>query len=284
METVSAYIRILRPLNCVMMGFAVIVGAVLSGGFTIVDRDALSLFLGYLTGFLLTASSMVLNDYADFAVDSINEPSRPLPSGAISRRRALVYGLSLMILGLSLASILGVWSFVVAGVAWLIFLVYTLLGKKTGFPGNILVSICVTVPFLYGAVIIGNSVGFRVAIFASVAFLANLGREVTKGIVDIDGDQAKGVKTVAVRFGRHPASFLAALFFLVAIGFSALPVFWEMVSILYYLPFVLITDFGLGYTTMSILRNPSRDSARSQKRFVLVWMLFGLFAFLAGSI
>ncbi len=280
---VSAYIRILRPLNCVMMGFAVIVGAVLAGGFGVVENAFGGLVLGYLTGFFLTASSMVLNDYADLETDSINEPSRPLPSGAISAKHALVYGLGLMILGLVLASTMGAASFLVAGAAWLLFLTYTLIGKKTGFPGNVLVSVCVAVPFLYGAVILGNSIGLRIAIFASIAFLANLGREVTKGIVDIDGDNAQGVRTVAVRFGRNAASSLAAIFFLVAIGFSALPVFWQMVSLIYYLPFVLVTDFGLGYSALSILRNPSRDSARSQKRFVLLWMLFGLVAFLTGS-
>src|SRR5712692_10438573 len=213
-----------------MMGLAVIVGAVLAGGFSILDNSERTLVLGFSTGFFLTASSMVLNDYADLEIDSINEPSRPLPSGAITADRALAYGLGLMALGLGFASILGIASFLVAGAAWLLFLIYTLIGKKTGFPGNVLVSVCVAVPFLYGSVILGSSIGLRITIFASVAFLANLGREVTKGIVDIDGDKAKGVKTVAVRFGRNPASSLAALFFLVAIGFSVVPVFWEMVS------------------------------------------------------
>lgn len=266
-----------------MMGFAIVVGAVLAGGFVAVTTFATILIFGYLTGFFLTASSMVLNDYSDLEIDSINEPSRPLPSGAISAKNALVYGVALMILGLVIASVLGVASLLLAGAAWLLFLTYTFVGKRTGFPGNVLVSVCVAVPFLYGAVIIGNSVGLRIVIFSSVAFLANLGREVTKGIVDIDGDKTNGVRTVAVRLGRNPAAALASLFFLVAVGFSTLPVLWEMVSVFYYLPFVLVTDFGLGFTALSILRDPSRESARSQKRFVLLWMLFGLVAFLAGS-
>jgi geranylgeranylglycerol-phosphate geranylgeranyltransferase len=266
-----------------MMGFAVIVGAVLAGGYTVVETIGNILAWGLLTGFFLTGSSMVLNDYADVEIDSINEPSRPLPSGAISPKHALVYGSSLMILGLVFASILGVASLLVAGAAWLLFLTYTFIGKKTGFLGNVLVSLCVAVPFLYGAVILSSYVALRIVVFASLAFLANLGREITKGIVDIEGDNAKGVKTVAARYGPNAAASLAALFFLVAIGFSALPVFWKMVSVGYYLSFALITDFGLGYAALSILRNPSRDNARLQKRLVLLWMLFGLVAFLAGS-
>ncbi len=283
METAYAYLRILRPINCVMMGFAVLVGAVLAGGFALIESNTSSIVLGYLTGFLLTASSMVLNDYADREIDAINEPTRPLPSGAIPANHALIYGVGLMILGVAFASVLGLVSFLVASAAWLLFLSYTLVGKKTGLPGNFLVSACVAVPFLYGAIISSDSIGPRIAIFALIAFVTNLGREVTKGIVDIEGDKARGVKTVAVQFGRNAAALLAALFFLFAVGLSVLPTLWKMVSTIYYIPIVLVTDFGLVFTVLSLLRNPSRDGARSQKRFVLMWMLVGLVAFLAGS-
>ncbi len=265
------------------MGFAVIVGAVLAGGLQVINTSWPSVTAGYLTGFILTASSMVLNDYADQKIDAINEPTRPLPSGAISPRVALAYGLLWMILGLVLASTIGLVSLLAATVAWLLFLAYTTVGKKTGLPGNILVSVCVATPFLYGAVVMGRSIELRIAIFASIAFLANLGREVIKGIVDIQGDNSRGVRTVAVRFGANHAALLSVLFLLSAVGLSALPLLLQMVSALYYLPFILVTDFGLVFTALSILRDPSRERARAQKRFVLMWMLFGLLGFLAGS-
>ncbi len=267
-----------------MMGFAVIVGAVLAGGFLVINTFRLAISVGYLIGFVLTASSMVLNDYADQKIDAINEPTRPLPSGAISPRAALVYGLLLMILGFALASIIGLVSFLAAIVAWLLFLVYTFIGKRTGLPGNVLVSICVATPFLYGSIVIGSSIELRIVIFASIAFLANLGREVIKGIVDIEGDSSRGVETVAVRFGVKVAALLSVSFMLSAVVLSVLPLLWQMVSALYYLPFVLVTDFGLVFSALSILRNPSRERARAQKRFLLLWMLSGLLGFLAGSV
>ena len=266
------------------MGFAVIVGAVLVGGLEVINNSKLALTAGYLIGFVLTGSSMILNDYADQKIDAINEPTRPLPSGAISPSVALAYGLLLMIFGLSLALLVGFVSFLAAIAAWLLFLAYTLVGKKTGLPGNVLVSICVATPFLYGAIVIGGPIGPRIVIFASIAFLANLGREVIKGIVDIEGDSSRGVKTVAVRFGVNHAAWLAVFFLLSALGLSALPLLWQMVSAIYYTPFVLVTDLGLGFSALSILRDPSRDRARVQKRFVLLWMLFGLLGFLAGSV
>ncbi len=266
------------------MGLAVLVGSVLAGGLRVVTCSVGSLAIGYSTGFLLTASSMVLNDYADREIDSINEPSRPIPAGVISPKGALSYGILLMAAGIFSAYLIGLVSLLVAMAAWFLFLSYTLFGKKTGFFGNILVSLCVAVPFLYGAAILGTPTEPRIAIFASVAFMANLGREVNKGIVDVEGDKMKGVRTVAVRYGRNPAAWLSAIFYMLAVGISILPILWVMISILYYLPFVLITDLGLGFSALSILRDPSRQNARTQKRFVLLWMLFGLVAFLTGSV
>lgn len=278
-----AYVRIIRPINCVMMGFAVIVGSVLAEGFDVLARIPWSLFLGYLAGFLLTASSMVLNDYADRDIDAINEPLRAIPSGAISPKIALTYGVLLTAFGIALSGLLGLESTSIAALAWALFLAYTLVGKRTGFLGNILVSLCVAVPFLYGAVIIGKPLGSRIVIFASIALLANLGREVNKGIVDLEGDKTKNVKTVAARYGPRQAATVAALLYFIAVGFSLVPILSEMVTLLYYLPFVVITDLGLAFGAFAILRNPSRENARTQKKRVLFWMLFGLLAFLAGS-
>ena len=90
MRKASGYVRLMRPVNCLMMGFAVIVGAALA------DADALAtswlrLVYGFLTGFLLTAASMVMNDYFDRDIDAVNEPSRPIPSGTIRPKHALVF-------------------------------------------------------------------------------------------------------------------------------------------------------------------------------------------------
>ena len=67
----------LRPLNCVMIGFAVIVGEFVSKPSHI---SALPTVFGFLTGFFVCAYSMVVNDIYDVAVDVVNQPRRPIPS------------------------------------------------------------------------------------------------------------------------------------------------------------------------------------------------------------
>ena len=78
-----------------MMGFAVLVGAILArtngSNFLLAD-----LIYGYVTGFALTAGSMVANDYYDRNIDAINEPNRPIPSGLIRPREALAFAFLLV--------------------------------------------------------------------------------------------------------------------------------------------------------------------------------------------
>jgi geranylgeranylglycerol-phosphate geranylgeranyltransferase len=113
-------------------------------------------------------------------------------------------------------------------------------GKRSGLPGNFLVSACVAIPFIYGSVTAIGTVGANVMLFASMAFLSNTGREITKGIVDVKGDAAEGVKTLAVRFGEKAASVAAVVFYISAVALT--PVTWVLGLVgVWFVPFVLVT-------------------------------------------
>ena len=273
----------MRPPNCLMMGFAVIVGAVVALGRLPGEEWWLRLAYGFTTGFTLLAASNALNDYWDREIDAINEPSRPIPSGLVRPWEALLLSAVLTVVGLAFAWLTGLYCTLVALLAAAIADSYVTLGKKTGLPGNAMVSFCVAVPFLYGSILVSERLVPLVVVFATIAFLANLGREVNKGIVDIPGDAAKGVKTVAVRHGPKAAAILAAAFYLCAVALSVVPPLLSWVSWLY-LPPIVITDAGFIWASLSILRDHSRGNARRVKNSVLLWMTTGMVAFLAGSI
>jgi len=54
---------------------------------------------------LLYAAGMIWNDYFDFATDARERPTRPIPSGAISRSSACLFGMIAMLLGIGLCFI-----------------------------------------------------------------------------------------------------------------------------------------------------------------------------------
>jgi geranylgeranylglycerol-phosphate geranylgeranyltransferase len=167
--------------------------------------------------------------------------------------------------------------------AWLVTSTYVTIGKRTGLPGNLMVSFCVALPFLYGSLAISQGVSLNVGLFAAMAFLSNTGREINKGIVDVAGDKERNIQTIAVRFGNKVAAMLAALCYLSAVSLSVLPLVLNIVSWLF-IPFIAVTDFGLILSSLMLLQSPSREKARKIKKVVLLFFLFGLFGFISGSL
>ncbi len=171
---------------------------------------------------------------------------------------------------------------IVAVIAWIVFVTYTTKGKRTGLPGNLLVSTCVVIPFIYGGFVVEN-LKLSVIIFAVMIFLSNTGREVAKGIVDVEGDQSQNIKTIAVMFGDRIAAFTASFLLVFAVVLSPLPWFWRLVS-KWFLPFVVLTDVGLILSSILLVKDSSRENARRVKNSILIWFTTALLAFFVGTL
>jgi geranylgeranylglycerol-phosphate geranylgeranyltransferase len=285
MNKFGGFIRLTRPVNCAMMGFAVFVGALLATTQNL-QTHWLNIAFGFLTGFLLCAAAMTINDYYDRAIDSVNEPTRPIPSGLVSVKEALTFVAGLTVVGLVFAyysNSSSILCLVVAAAAWIITVTYVTVGKRSGLPGNFLVSTCVAIPFIYGSIAITGGIQLNVLLFALMAFLSNTGREITKGIVDVKGDSAEGIKTLAVRYGEKNAAISAAIFYISAVALTPIPLIFGLVSI-WFIPFVLVTNIGLLACSVLLLRDYSRENSRRIKKLVLLWFIFGLLAYIFGSI
>ncbi len=286
MNKIAGIILLIRPINCIIMGFAVLVGAIvanqsLSFNSATLTRKA----FGFVTGFTFLAAANTVNDYYDRKIDAVNEPNRPIPSGIVRPNEALSYAAVLSVTGLVAAFLTNIPSLTLAVIAWFLFTYYATKGKRTGILGNFIVSACVAIPFIYGSLITkevtDKALTPIVIVFAGMAFFSTVGREITKGIVDVEGDKLEGVRTVAVLYGSRKAAFLALLFYVLAVVLSIFPWLLGEVSV-WYLPFVAVADLGFIFSSTSLLQNYSRENARKVKNIVRIWMVIGLLAFVAG--
>jgi geranylgeranylglycerol-phosphate geranylgeranyltransferase len=116
-----------------------------------------------------------------------------------------------------------------------------------------------------------------------MSFLSNTGPEITKGIVDVKGDSAESVKTLAVRFGERTVTIVAVCFFVSAVVLTRITWLLVLVGILF-VHFVLVTDVGLLACSAILLLDHSREKARKIKNTVLLLFLFGLFAYIFGAL
>jgi len=280
MEKIVGAIRLIRPINCAVMGVAVLVGMIVASQSFLLDWKRI--LLGFVTGFTFLAAANTFNDYYDRKIDAVNEPNRPIPSGMIHPREALGYAFILSAIGFIASFLTNIPCLAIAAAAWLLSVYYATMGKRTGTPGNFIVGACVGLPFIYGGFVVESGLMPTLVLFAAMAFFSTIGREVTKGIVDVEGDRLQNVKTLAVLYGSGVAAVTAALFYIVAVILSFFP--WVLGEVsAWYLPFVILADIGFILSSAFLLRDYSRENARRVKRLALVWMVMSLLAFVAGT-
>jgi geranylgeranylglycerol-phosphate geranylgeranyltransferase len=274
----NAYLTLIRPPNTVMIGLGVVIGEAIGlGKLPGVSQAA----FGFLTASLMMAGTMVANDVYDVEIDKVNSPQRPLPSGIVKTRDARVLAVFLSVAAIGFSALLGIWTLLTALLALALMAYYNTRGKKTGLIGNAVVSFNVALPFFYGGLAV-NKISPLLFIFSLVAFLANFGREVAKGIADVKGDSLRHVRTLAVVRGTKVAALASAGLFVIAVLLSFLPPLFESISWLYYPP-VIIADVGFLYSAYRLVGNQTAENIRAVKGHVLVWMLLGLVGFLLGG-
>jgi chlorophyll synthase len=78
-------LQLMKAITWIPLMWGVICGAASSGRFTwTVENVLISAACMLMSGPLLTGYTQTINDYYDRDLDAINEPNRPIPSGAIS--------------------------------------------------------------------------------------------------------------------------------------------------------------------------------------------------------
>lgn len=281
MMNASVLFRIVRPADVFLMGIGVIVGYVVSTGTLLISTELLA---GAVSCGLYTAFAMVTNDIIDIEADKVNEPNRPIPLGKLSPKEALTYSFALLALGVVTASLTGnIWFLSVPQVVALASVVYNLYLKKIGFLGNILVSALVASSFIGGGLIAVGHIETYLMLFALMAFIGNLGREVHKGIADVEGDRSKGVMTIAVAYGVQKAKWLSVSLYTTAVLLALIPVTLGITN-RYYPYAIAVVAVLLMASSVRVLKMQKSEDLRREKNLVRVWMLFALLAFVIGAL
>ncbi|OLS12970.1 MAG: (S)-2,3-di-O-geranylgeranylglyceryl phosphate synthase [Promethearchaeota archaeon CR_4] len=275
-----ASLEIIRPVNALMGGIGVIVGAFASGFF--IEPNWFDLILCYIIVFCVSAGGMIINDLTDIEIDKVNCPERVLPSGRLSIQTARIQFTLYLIVSLILAIITWNGSVIIIVVfGQIITIAYSIKLKRLGFLGNLCVSLVTAASILLGGALQNH---LDIALWPTVvAFLCNLGREITKGIDDYAGDSQAGVKTIAVRYGLKSAAILAVCFLIATLIVAFIPFILGYFNILF-----RVCLLGIGivliYVIVQLLRYPTPENAHSMKTWEKIIMLAGLMAFLLGAI
>jgi geranylgeranylglycerol-phosphate geranylgeranyltransferase len=269
-----AYLKLLRPLNCMMAGIAVLIGASIALGPLSWD-----VALAFLATFLICGAGNAINDYFDIEIDRINRPARPLPSGEISLQTAYYYSLILFAIGILVSIFINIYALLLAFFNSILLYIYAWKIKKGGgITKNFTVSYLVASPFVFGGLaVVGNIL--PTLLLALLAFIVNTSREIAKDMEDFVGDR-KYIRTLPSEIGLKSSSEIAAILVIIALLISPLPYLLGFLNTVY-LALVTIADAIFLYSTIKFLRDLSPTSFQKN---IKIGMLTALVSFFIGSL
>ena len=214
-------LQLMKPVTWVPLIWGVICGAAASGHFCWSLQDVLaSVACMLMSGPLLAGYTQTINDYYDRDIDAINEPYRPIPSGAISLRQVKLQILLLLLAGLAVSYGLDIW----AGHERPVLLLLALGGsfisyiysapplklKRNGWLGNYALGASyIALPWWAGQALFGQ-LTWTTALLTLAYSLAGLGIAVVNDFKSVEGDRALGLCSLPVTFGIGPASWISA--------------------------------------------------------------------------
>lgn len=214
-------LQLMKPVTWIPLIWGVICGAAASGSFQWTFQDNLaSLACMVMSGPLLAGFTQTINDYYDRDIDAINEPYRPIPSGAIALWQVKVQIWLLLLAGLAAAWGLDRWAqhdrpillLLALGGSFMSFIYSAppLKLKQNGWLGNYALGASyIALPWWAGQALFGE-LSWATAALTLAYSLAGLGIAVVNDFKSVEGDKALGLQSLPVVFGVKKASWISA--------------------------------------------------------------------------
>jgi 4-hydroxybenzoate polyprenyltransferase len=170
----------------------------------------LNIVNGAMLAMMLNAGSNAFNQIFDLEVDAVNKPSRPLPSGRLSRGAAGYFAAAMYVLALFLAWLVNYQCLLIVAAGAAFTMIYSVppIRTKRYWP---LANITIALPRGILLVAAGWSTAADVRClepwYVSLAFGGFvLGAASTKDFADVRGDIAGGCRTLPVIYGARKAA------------------------------------------------------------------------------
>lgn len=279
-------LQLMKPITWIPLIWGVVCGAAASGGYQWrFDHVLIAAACMLMSGPLLTGYTQTINDYYDREIDAINEPYRPIPSGAISLGQVQTQIWVLLLGGIAIAFGLDRWANhdfpIITALAIggsFVSYIYSappLKLKQNGWLGNYALGASyIALPWWAGQALFGQ-LNWTIVVVTLVYSLAGLGIAVVNDFKSVEGDRALGLKSLPVSFGIQTASWicvlmidlfqLAAAGYLVAIGQNL----YAAILVLLIIPQITFQD-------MYFLRDPLANDVKYQasaQPFLVLGML-----------
>lgn len=279
-------LQLMKPITWIPLIWGVVCGAASSGNFTwTVENVLIAAACMLLSGPLMTGYTQTLNDFYDREIDAINEPYRPIPSGAISIPQVVAQIVLLLLAGWGIAYGLDVWAghefptitTLAVGGAFLAYIYSAppLKLKQNGWLGNYALGASyIALPWWTGHALFGD-LNWTIVLLTLFYSLSGLGIAVVNDFKSVEGDRQLGLKSLPVMFGITTAAWICVL--MIDIFQSGVAAY--LISIrqnLYAVLLILLIIPQITFQDMYFLRDPLKNDVKYQasaQPFLVLGML-----------
>jgi len=279
-------LQLMKPITWIPLIWGVVCGAASSGEyFWSLENILKVLTCMLLSGPLMTGYTQTLNDFYDKEIDAINEPYRPIPSGAISIPQVVTQMLILLFGGLGISYLLDLWAdhefpvmfSLTLGGAFIAYIYSAppLKLKQNGWLGNYALGASyIALPWWAGHALFGQ-LNWKIAILTLIYSLAGLGIAVVNDFKSVEGDRQLGLKSLPVMFGITTAAWICVIM----IDVFQAGIAGYLISIqenLYATIVLLLIIPQITFQDMYFLRNPLENDVKYQasaQPFLVIGML-----------
>jgi geranylgeranylglycerol-phosphate geranylgeranyltransferase len=275
---VPGMIRILRPVNSLVAGIAAVLAFFIATG-TLVPFALILIPIV----FCITAAGNIANDYYDVPIDAINRPDRPLPSGEITPRTALLLTILLFLAGVLLTIPTNPVCLLIVLINSILLILYAARLKRMAFIGNGTVAYLSGSVFLFGGALAGGEGILHIAPIVVITILAMISRELLKAAEDLVGDATAGARTLPIIIGVKKTAILAFLFSIGAVAASVIPYIWWGP---WYLAGIAFIDLIIliGAARALACNTPACVSASRSTEFLKIGMFASLLVFTLAAL
>ncbi len=285
------HLQLMKPITWIPLIWGVVCGAASSGGYVWSWESFLqALTCMLMSGPLLAGYTQTLNDFYDKEIDAINEPYRPIPSGAISLKRVISQIWVLLVAGLGIAALLDLWAghdfpimVVLAGFGVFVAYIYSappLKLKQNGWLGNYALGASyIALPWWAGHALFGE-LNVTVCVLTIIYSMAGLGIAIVNDFKSVEGDRELGLNSLPVMFGVQAAALLSAMlidFFQIGMAAFLVGVGQNLLATL--LVFLVIPQ--IVFQDMYFLRDPLGNDVKYQAS-AQPFLVFGMLVMAYG--
>jgi len=275
----KGFVKLLRPTYWLMTGgLSILTALVLLKG----AIDSVLFAEIFVSMAFVVSGGFAINDYFDQKTDAIVKPNRPIPSGAVSPRQAVIVSSLMFAIGLVVAFLISFYCFALLLFDSLLLLFYSaFLKKQSGTIANMVMGFLIATSFWYGEIAALNMVTIA-SVSLSLTSFGSVGGNILRDVLSLEGDLKVNYPTMPKEIGVKSAVEVSAAFLLLSALCSPFPYVVGAVKFSY-LPIIAIWEAAVLYSSISLLRNQDIRNVKRQERIMTMTMILLPLAMIAGA-